>query len=897
MKKKVILSSIVTIALCLCLIAGSTYALFTSQSQVDISVKAAKVEMTAYLSDLKLQSVKADSKGIITDEFGGKYSYVDCQDTFTNGGTATLDKATLKLDRVTPGDKVSFNIQGANTSDVTVQYRYIIECVGGEKLMSVMLVTVGETTYPILSSYTSTWKMLPAGSDIDAVHVVIELPVTAGNEYQEQTTEIKVTVEAIQGNADVKGTKPVVKFLDGYTADLDEQIITDAVINYDKVDIENGTIALDSVAIENYGELTMSNVVVDGGTPGTIAYGYGIIGREGSVTVLNDIELKSANGAIGVVDGGELTFNGGYVEVDSKSTSGRYLFYLEGEGTVVTINDGEFFFNKTQNQKRAYAYVGAGATLYITGGTFGTASSRSGYTDGILTENSDAKVVITGGTFGFNPSKWLAPGYKAVKDGANWVVTPMGTDSASLNEAIANGETYIVVAPGNYSLPTTDSDITLVGGRDTVITINKPKANKITIQGVTVVGSGNYTGIQHSDTVVYENCLIKGVQFLYANKVVFNNCTFDLTEKADYIWTYGAKDVEFNNCTFNTAGKAILIYTEAASHVTNVSVKGCTFNATASALAGGNVAAAIEIDSSLSKNGHYTLVTENNTVDSDFCGEWRIKKSGSNNTTVNGTVYNAVTIDGKVVAYTAAELQKVLEAATDGLTVYLAKDIEGNVTVTQKADVRVTIDGNGNTLAGVITVDGKSATLLSAGLTIKNVVFKADSITADACIRLGDGTNATRYTCNVTVENCTFDVPGAVGVKSYTGGDKNLTITGCTATANAHSLGQLKGIDGVLVENCTVEAVRGINLNNSNNVTITGSTFDVQKYAVRFGESANTTVETYAVTNCTLISQCVDGDAVIVLRAGATNANLTLTGTTLTGTVEMTGHEGANIIR
>ena len=54
MKKKVLLSSIVTIALCLCLIAGSTYALFTSQSQTDISVKAAKVEMTASLTDLKL---------------------------------------------------------------------------------------------------------------------------------------------------------------------------------------------------------------------------------------------------------------------------------------------------------------------------------------------------------------------------------------------------------------------------------------------------------------------------------------------------------------------------------------------------------------------------------------------------------------------------------------------------------------------------------------------------------------------------------------------------------------------------------------------------------------------------------------------------------------------------
>ena len=223
------------------------------------------------------------------------------------------------------------------------------------------------------------------------------------------------------------------------------------------------------------------------------------------------------------------------------------------------------------------------------------------------------------------------------------------SNEAEMNEAIANGNTNLTLGDGNYTMPgVSNSDLTISGTEDTVITINKPAfhGSDVTFNGVTIKGSGYATGVQHVNTVTYNDATIVGVMCLYGEKVVFNNCTFDLTAVTDYVWTYGAKEVEFNNCTFNTNGKAILIYSEGANLVTKVTVKGCTFNATQSAQASGATAAAIEIDSSLATNGHYTLVTENNTVDSDFSGEWRIKKSGTNNTTVNGTVYNAITLDG-----------------------------------------------------------------------------------------------------------------------------------------------------------------------------------------------------------------------------------------------------------
>lgn len=239
----------------------------------------------------------------------------------------------------------------------------------------------------------------------------------------------------------------------------------------------------------------------------------------------------------------------------------------------------------------------------------------------------------------------------------------------------------------------------------------------------------------------------------------------------------------------------------------------------------------------------------------------------------------------------ATELQTALNNATDGAVIYFANDITGDVTATQKPNVKVSILGQGYSFKGVITVDGKSATYTTAGLTIKDVVFDAQTISADACINLGkSGDNNTRYTCNVTVENCTFDVVDAVGIKSYTGGDKNLTITGCTATTNAHSLVQAKGIDGILIEKCFVYSKNGLNFNNSTNVTVDECTVDVKGYAARFGESSGGTgaAEVYTIKNSSLKSANDDGDAVIILRGTADNSILTIEKTSISGTPDIT---------
>ena len=235
----------------------------------------------------------------------------------------------------------------------------------------------------------------------------------------------------------------------------------------------------------------------------------------------------------------------------------------------------------------------------------------------------------------------------------------------------------------------------------------------------------------------------------------------------------------------------------------------------------------------------------------------------------------------------ATELQTALDNATNGTEIIFGADITGDVTATQKADTKITINGNDNELSGTITVDGKSARYETTGLTIKNVNFTAASITADAYINLGkEGDSNTRYTNNVTVENCTFSYTGTgdvVAIKSYTGGDWNLVVNGCTVNDGMHSMVQVTNVEkGLTITDCKVYSKNGINLNNTPYLNMSDCAFDTTGYCVRIGVNGSTNNGNFTIANSTLKSANDDGDAVIIFRGTMNDATLTLTNTTLT---------------
>lgn len=194
MKKRLILSSIATMAIFGSLVVGGTYALFTSESTTSISVTSGTVNVKAEVTDLALFSNGIQQEG-----------------TFENGGTATLSNGSLNLSNITPGDKVTCNLTLTNTSNVNILYRVGYFCEvkdeaakdDTEAFFNALNINFNGQEKNGFISYKSYYTRLSANETINAIPVSVELPLNTGNEFQEKTTTIKFIVEAVQGNATV----------------------------------------------------------------------------------------------------------------------------------------------------------------------------------------------------------------------------------------------------------------------------------------------------------------------------------------------------------------------------------------------------------------------------------------------------------------------------------------------------------------------------------------------------------------------------------------------------------------------------------------------------------------------------------------------------------------------
>ena len=178
MKRRVILTALLAIVLCLCLVSGATYALFTSESKVDITVSSGKVKVTSVVENLKIYSMNEEQV-----------------DTFENGGTVDYTDGVLKIEKMTPGDKVEFDIKVTNSSNIDIKYRLKWSVDG--KLGEALVAKANDEE--LKNVYWTLWEANATEKEF-VYKVVVELPVETGNEYQEQSCEIVFLVEAIQAN-------------------------------------------------------------------------------------------------------------------------------------------------------------------------------------------------------------------------------------------------------------------------------------------------------------------------------------------------------------------------------------------------------------------------------------------------------------------------------------------------------------------------------------------------------------------------------------------------------------------------------------------------------------------------------------------------------------------------
>ena len=251
---------------------------------------------------------------------------------------------------------------------------------------------------------------------------------------------------------------------------------------------------------------------------------------------------------------------------------------------------------------------------------------------------------------------------------------------------------------------------------------------------------------------------------------------------------------------------------------------------------------------------------------------------------------NPIYFDAEGIQLTVdvAGLQAALYAAPENATtvITLGANIEADVTDIQKPGRKVVIDGRGYKYNGTIKVHGNSEHYTDAALTIKNLNFETSTAEINCIEALENGSE--RYSCNITVENCTFTATGeavntAVGVQIKA--SKDAKVIGCTAT-NMHSLIQAQSCDeSVLVQNCeVVNGKNGVAFKQVKAATVEGTTITALEYGIRFDgniDNYGITVKNNTVTAVQpfIVRKMTGKDNTITLEG--TN---TLTTTTTTGT-------------
>ena len=443
-KGKAIASSIVAIAMSASLAVGGTFALFTSESEVDIAVTSGKVDVKASVENFEYKTLTQDWT-VVNDsktEFDGL------------GGSAVLDGDVLTLDKIVPGDAVRFDVKVTNESNVIVKYRTAVRNLSEDgTLFNALEVSVNDEDFSF--SKISSWSALdPSVSDVETISLVIEFPETAeGQELMGKTANMLVSVEAIQGNAETSddalaGTfnefvnalntgKPVT-LTDDIIVPGNVEITSNATINGKGYEIKREDGYTGNIfTVKASSSLTLNDVIIDGGAiweepVGTFSlrndddqpllYGVqnkvnngvmatgALITTEGDavLTLGEDVILKNNDGANAIAlatrAGGKLIINGAKI-INNRSDAGAIY-----GGTSIEFNDGEISGNHANWAGGAIRFVNNFGTFVMNGGKmnyntssgFGGAIYLGNGTSDWSFNNTNSVAIFNGGEVAYN---------------------------------------------------------------------------------------------------------------------------------------------------------------------------------------------------------------------------------------------------------------------------------------------------------------------------------------------------------------------------------------------------------------------------------------------------------------------------------------------------------------
>ncbi len=617
MKKKRIVSSLVAIAFSASLIAGGTYALFTSESDVNIAVTSGKVDVNATIVKESLQTYSYAWNGETQ-----KYDSVatEVKGTFDNGGTATFDsEAKLALDLMSPGDKATFTIDVDNQSNINVKYRVCLFAEGELAPALVATANIEDKDYVLIGveDKKTSWNFVEAQDEIKDIQVTVEFPDRAdNNDYMEKSAKLTYTVEAVQGNAPTYDPLPPV----GVSELTEEQS--------EVLASEIGTFGGVSGLIKD--PTATMNVVV--GRSYSIAEAADTIGASQYATWATDFEIYFNNDIT-------YTYNSDDAIVPLKAD----LFLIGEYGSfgwipvpliMPSMANGSTIIKGEPNADGEFTLtLKAGTSVRIMDTFIKTLFSADGfftYNDiAILVDTFNCGIVLDGTMLGIddgvppaNTTATLSLNLYETKDGAEvagGVKQTVHTFSTPIaDETVRTAEQlYTAINEGKSTIKidgmiTLDRGLTI--GRDMSF-IGIDQNSGIDFAGNNIVGNGSaisyknlylktvslteaeggnersgwYGGIDYTghSVATYDNCTIEGIFTTYSTTVNATGCTFLPSQEREgegwknayNVFQYGSKVVNLTGCTFYYADRALKIYNENVNSECEMNVIDCTFKA------------------------------------------------------------------------------------------------------------------------------------------------------------------------------------------------------------------------------------------------------------------------------------------------------------------------------
>ena len=677
-RKLGIFSSLVAIVVCIVLITGSTFSLFTGGTNADISISAGQIKVEANIENLKLSSLGVE-------QTGGK---------FANGGTAKLEGNQLDLSNVTPGDRAEFDITVKNTSSVSISYA-ITWAIAGD-LADYLTVTVDDAPFEKGTTDWNDWLL--ENKDRNVKHTVaIELPKNINNDAMGLSATIDFDLAAVQYNAidetveSADQLELAINSLDG--AKLEDNIVVpegeQIVIPENKeftIDLNGYTITSEDgeSPIVNNGELTIigetasyalvkraasektvSTITANGASAivnNGIAYieGVTIIGNNakdvapvivnnGEMTISNTtIKNTAVNGDSAIENYADLTLNGvtvigapmdetgypdyaivnaGELEItDSNVTSDRGAIRNNGTANLV-INSGNFIVTDAADGRNMtlhtiYGYGSSTVTIYD--GNFEMNHTSTSGASVICPYG--ATIYIYGGNFrdAMDDSTWTSTGnfqnYMGMS--ARPYVYGGSFDDTTVNKWVADGYTVSTLNGINYVVKSTDKVVEGANGEaitvpeevEDVLTETEEKTVQQALNEAVAAGKSIY--IAEAGTYTIPNVNNKALTIAGSKDVVI----------ARAVGSYAGSEITFNGVSISCSNAGYIGFYDVKDEIyVNCTISGQPF------LYGQNVS--------------FTGCT----FEQDGIGQYNVWTYTAKNVTFDGCVFNCA--DRSVLIY------------------------------------------------------------------------------------------------------------------------------------------------------------------------------------------------------------------------------------------------------